>query len=87
MRILIALILFGLAAWRAVIDWQNTIGEGAAYRLANIETVWAELSPITHEAWMPRLQEAQTPILWSPLGETLMTLPAALVLLVCSVFF
>lgn len=78
MRRLIAAILLGGALWQAAVDWQATIGQGYAYRLTPIGQVLAKAAPQAYErlvgAWKA------SPLLWDPVGATLMALPLALTL-------
>lgn len=87
MRSLMALILFGLAAWRGYADYQQTAANGEAYSMSSIDTVWSRVSPGSYETYLPRLQESEVPLLWDPAVSTLLTFPAAVVLLVLAVFF
>lgn len=52
MRTFIALILFGLAVWRAFIDWTATFAKGEAWRFADTRTLFEEALPeaygVTH---------------------------------------
>ena len=71
-RILILFLLAG-ALWRAVVDWQATIGQGNAYRFASIEAVLAE-------HWPGLEAGAEARGWWEPVVSTLGSLPLTLVL-------
>ncbi len=77
MRLVLILLLLAAALWRAVVDWQATIGQGYAYRFASIEAVLAETWP---ERWSGLLAALQARSLWEPVGATLAGLPLAPVL-------
>ncbi len=55
-RRLLVLLLAAAALWRAVLDWQATIGAGYAYRLASIDQVLAATWP---ERWPALVAEAE----------------------------
>lgn len=77
MRLVLSLVLLAAALWRAVIDWQATIGEGYAYRFASIEAVLAETWP---DRWRGLVDAAEARGFWEPVGATLAGLPLAPVL-------
>lgn len=70
MRLVLILVLLAGALWRAVADWQATIGQGYAYRFASIETVLAGIWPGVGEQG-----------LWEPVGASIGWLPLTPILL------
>ena len=84
---LLALIFFGLSLWRGYVDYTLTLGKGEAYRMASVETVWSELSPGSYDTYFPMLRDTEVPILWDPVGLSLMAAPLAPVLFIIAVFF
>ncbi|MCB1351622.1 MAG: hypothetical protein KDK03_02665 [Rhodobacteraceae bacterium] len=79
MRIVVMVAFAGLALWRAWIDWQATIGEGYAFRLASIDRVFAENAPGSHAKVVSILQNFGPDWLWDPVFTTLFSLPLALI--------
>lgn len=75
MRGLIALLLLAAAIWRAVLDWRATIGQGHAYRTTPIGQVLADAAPGFYERLVAGWQAS--PLLWDPVGATVMALPLA----------
>jgi hypothetical protein len=80
MRLLIVVVLLALAAWRAWIDWQATIGEGYAYRLTTIDQSLSHAFPEAHAELISAWQGVSPGWLWNPLGTTFLGLPLAMVL-------
>ncbi len=78
MRSLVVLILLGLGIWQAVADWRATIGQGYAYRLTPLGQVWADAAPARYESMVSVLKSSPLPLLWDPIGATLLGLPLAL---------
>ncbi len=87
MRLLIAYVFFAAAAYRAWIDWQATMGEGNAYRMASVEALWQQTSPGSYETWYPVLQSSTIPYLWDPVLMVFFGFPMALLLFVLGAFF
>ncbi len=87
MRLLLAIIFFGLSAWITYSDWQATMSVGEAFRFSSVEAVWLANSPETHAEYLPQLQASTIPMLWDPVLRIFLTLPAAIVLFVLSALF
>lgn len=87
MRILAALILITLAAWRGYQDWAATKAIGEKFEMASVDTVWSSVSPWTYERTLPMLRESEIPYLWDPSAQVFLTSPAAVVLFVLGMFF
>lgn len=77
---IVAVLLMLAALWRAWIDWQATIGEGYAYRLTPIQPALAEIAPGPAARLFDAWRSTTIPYLWDPIGATVASLPAALVL-------
>jgi len=45
MRTLLALIVFALAIWRAVLDWMGSVALGEAYQFVSVGEVWGSYFP------------------------------------------
>ncbi len=79
----IFMVFFLLAAlWRAVLDWQATIGEGYAFRPKSIGAVLSDSFPTVHDGLVKFLQSTGISWLWDPVGTTILWLPLSLVLAV-----
>lgn len=87
MRLLLAIIFFGLSAWQTYSDWQATMTIGEAFRFSSIEEAWLALSPDTHAEYIPMIQQSTIPMLWDPVFMVFLTLPAAVLLFVLSAIF
>lgn len=81
-RSTIAILLAVAATWIAAVDWRATIGQGYAYRLTSIGKALYDVLPDFTGNLVEGLQASGVPWLWDPIGETLLALPLALVLVV-----
>ena len=79
MRLIAVFVLIALALWRAAIDWRATIGEGYAYRLTSISEAALETWPEQAAEKLASWEARNLPIVWDPLGSTLIGMPLALV--------
>ena len=80
MRAVVTMLLLGAALWRAVVDWQATIGQGYAYRFGNFGTLISQHWPANYAQLVESLQRSGVPYAWDPVGAVVMSLPVALVL-------
>jgi hypothetical protein len=79
MRILLVVGFAALAFWRAAIDWQATIAQGYAYRLASVDEVLRTSLPQTHRSLTTGMQAIGIPWLWDPIALFLLALPLAII--------
>jgi hypothetical protein len=78
MRIFLVIGFAVLALWRAWIDWQATISQGYAYRLASVDDVLRTSLPQTHQSLTSGLRATGIPWLWDPIAIFVLALPLAL---------
>ena len=45
MRTVLALFIFGLAIWRAALDWMATVAQGGAWRFVSVGELWGGYFP------------------------------------------
>ena len=45
MRTALALFIFGLAIWRAALDWMGTVAQGGAWRFVSFGELWGSYFP------------------------------------------
>jgi hypothetical protein len=79
MRILLVIGFAALALWRSWIDWQDTLGQGYAFRMASVERVLSEAAPRTYANGVAMIQGLGVPWLWDPIGKFCVGAPLALV--------
>lgn len=87
MRALIALIFFGLAAWLGYSDYNATAAQGEELVLTSADAWWQQVSPATHETYLPKLQEVDVPYLWDPVLQTVLSWPIAALFAGLAFFF
>lgn len=75
MRVLIVVVLAGLALWQGWADWQATIGHGYAWRFTPVGQVLADAWPDGHARLVSGWQDSGPA--WNPVGRTLLALPVA----------
>ncbi len=87
MRVLMALIFFGLAAWLGYSDYKATVAVGEELALTPALSWWQQVSPGTYENYLPKLQELDVPYLWEPVLSTVLNWPVAALFGGLAVFF
>ena len=80
MRASIAILFAVLALWRAVLDWQATIGQGYAYRFGTFDTLLSGLWPEPYGRFVAGLGQSRLPWAWDPVGALVLSMPVAPVL-------
>lgn len=80
MRAFLALIILAAALWRAIIDWQATIGQGYAFRTASLGDVVGSRWPQDYDRLVEGLHRSGVPYAWDPAGAFVMSVPVALFL-------
>ena len=78
MRAVLAIVVLGLALWRAAIDWQATIGKGYAFRPSSLGQAIARAWPEGYANLVDALKRSGVPFAWDPVGAFVMALPLAL---------
>lgn len=82
-RIFVAVLLLTAALWRALVDWQATIGNGYAYRFTSIGVMMQNAWPDEFESMKVFWRSSGVPYAWDPVGATVMAVPVAAVLALC----
>ena len=80
MRAVVTILFLAAALWRAVVDWQATIGQGYAYRFGTFGSLMSQYWPTNYADMVASLQRSGVPYAWDPVGAAVMSLPVALVL-------
>lgn len=80
MRAVVVVALALAALLRAGVDWYGSTGQGVPYRLASIGQAMEANWPKTYLQLVTGWQQTQVPILWDPIGQTILSIPLALLL-------
>ena len=80
MRAILTIALLLVAAWRAAVDWNSTIGAGYAYRLDTLGGMISGYWPENYAQLVDSLQRSGVPFAWNPVGAFVMSVPVALLL-------
>lgn len=78
MRILLVTGFAALAIWRASIDWQATIGQGYAFRMASVDGVLRKATPQAYAHGIEVIQSLGIPWLWDPVARVIVGIPLAI---------
>ena len=80
MRAILTIALLLVAAWRAAVDWNATIGAGYAFRLDTLGGMISGYWPQNYAQLVESLQRSGVPFAWDPVGALVMSVPVALLL-------